>query len=95
MGNIIKDINTWAVPAVQYSVCIIDWAQAELDILDKKNTKKINDHAFHIGGEIGRFYFARSKSGRELLQVEHTRVEEKYGLNDYNRHKKSTTGRSL
>lgn len=41
VGNIIKAINTWAVPAIQYSVGIIDWAQAELDILDKKKPRKL------------------------------------------------------
>ena len=33
-GNIIKAINSWAVPVVRYTARIIDWIQAELENLD-------------------------------------------------------------
>ena len=38
-GNIIKAINSWAVPVVRYTAGIIDWIQAELKDIDRKNRK--------------------------------------------------------
>ena len=35
-GNIIKAINSWAVPVVRYTAGIIDWTQGELEDLDRK-----------------------------------------------------------
>ena len=42
--NLIKGINTWAVPLVRYSGHFLKWTGNELKPMDKKN-KKTNDHA--------------------------------------------------
>ena len=42
--NLIKGINTWAVPFVRYSGPFLKWTRDELKQMDQR-TKKINDHA--------------------------------------------------
>ena len=42
--NLIKGINTWAVPPVRYSGPFLKWTRDELKQIVTKN-KKINDHA--------------------------------------------------
>ena len=47
-GNIIKAINSWAVPVVRYTAGIMDWTQAELEDLDRKTRKLMSaHHALH------------------------------------------------
>ena len=47
-GNIIKAINSWAVPVVRYTAGIIDWTQTELEDLDRKTRKLMSaHHALH------------------------------------------------
>ena len=38
-SNIIKAINSWAVPVVRYTAGIADWTQARLEDLDRKIRK--------------------------------------------------------
>ena len=57
-GNIIKAINSWAVPVVRYTAGIIDWTQAELDDLDRKTRKLMSAyHALHPLSDVDRLYF--------------------------------------
>ena len=39
-SNIIKAINSWAVPVVRYTAGIIGWTQAELEDLDRKTMQE-------------------------------------------------------
>ena len=83
-GNIIKAINSWAVPVVRYTAGIIDWTQAELEDLDRKTMKlKSAHHALHPQNDVDRFYLPRQADGRELLQISQTVEKEKRALIDY------------
>ena len=42
--NLIKGINTWAVPSVRYSEPFLKFTREDFKRMDKK-TKKTNDHA--------------------------------------------------
>ena len=42
--NLIKEINTWAVPLVRYSGPFLKWTREELKQMDQTN-KKTNDKA--------------------------------------------------
>ena len=83
-GNIIKAINSWAVPVVRYTAGIIDWTQAELEDLDR-NTMKLKSahHALHPQNDVDRFYLPRQADGRELLKISQTAEKEKRALIDY------------
>ena len=83
-GNIIKDINSWAVPVVRYTAGMIDWTQAELGDLDRKTRKLISaHHALHPQSDVDKLYLPRQAGGRGLLQIRQTVEEEKRALNDY------------
>ena len=82
-GNIIKAINSWAVPVVLYTAGIINWTQAELEDLDRKNRKfMLAHHALHPQSYMDRIYLLRQTGGKGL-QKSDTVEEEKRSLNDY------------
>ena len=83
-GNIIKAINSWAMPVVRYTAGIIDWTQVELEDFDRKTRKLISaHHALHPQSDVNRLYLPRQAGGRGLLQIRQTAEEEKRALNDY------------
>ena len=83
-GNIIKAINSRAVPVVRYTAGIIDWTQTELEDLDRKTRKLMSAHyALHPQSDVDKLYLPRQVGGRGLLQIRQTVEEEKRALNDY------------
>jgi hypothetical protein len=83
-GNIIKAINSWAVPVIRYTAGVVDWTQAELKDLDRKTRKLMTaNHALHPQSDVDRLYLPRKTGGRGLLQIRQTFEEEKRALNDY------------
>jgi hypothetical protein len=83
-GNIIKAINSWAVPVIRYTAGVVDWTQAELEDLDRKTRKLMTaNHALHPQSDVDRLYLPRKAGGRGLLQIRQTVEEEKRALNDY------------
>lgn len=83
-GNIIKAINSWAVPVIRYTAGVVDWTQAELEELDRKTRKLMTaNHALHPQSDVDRLYLPRKAGGRGLLQIRQTVEEEKRALNDY------------
>ena len=61
-GNIIKAINSWAVPVVRYTAGIKDWTQAELEDLDRKTRKLMSGHhALHPRSDVNRLYLPIDK----------------------------------
>ncbi|XP_053114534.1 uncharacterized protein LOC128328501 isoform X2 [Hemicordylus capensis] len=83
-GNTIQAINTWAIPVIRYTAGIIDWTQAELEMLDRKTRKIMTiNHALHPRSDVDRLYLPRSSGGRGMRQVHQTVEEEKRGLEEY------------
>ena len=83
-SNIIKALNSWAVPVVRYTAGIIDWTQAELKDLERKTRKLMSaHHALHPQSDVDRLYLPRQAGGRGLLQIRQTVEEEKQALNVY------------
>ena len=46
-GNIIKAINTWAIPVLRYSAPFLTWRKTELQELDRRNRKLLTMHNAH------------------------------------------------
>ena len=64
-GNIIKEINAWAVSLVRYSAAFIDWNCAELTQLDRRTRKLITMHkALHPKSNVDRLYIP----GRRVVE---------------------------
>ena len=59
-SNIIKAINSWAVPVVRYTDEIKDWTQTELEDLDRKIRKLMSaNRALHPQSNVDRLYLPR------------------------------------
>ena len=69
--NLIKGINTWAVPLVRYSGPFLKWTRDELRQMDQKTRKLITLHkALHPRDDADRLYVPRKEGGRGLASIE-------------------------
>ena len=69
--NLIKGINTWAVPLVRYSGPFLKWTRDELKQMDQRTRKLITMHkALHPRDDVDRLYVSRKEGGRGLASIE-------------------------
>ena len=69
--NIVKGINTWAVPLVRYSGPFLKWTRDELKQMDKRTRKLMTMHkALHPRDDVDRPYVSRKEGGRGLASIE-------------------------
>ena len=83
--NLIKGINTWAVPRVRYSGPFLKWTREELKQMDQRTRKLMTMHkALHPRDDVDRLYVSRKEEGRGLASIEDSvdasiqRLEEKH-----------------
>ena len=71
--NLIKGINTWAVPQVRYSGPFLEWTREELKQMDQRKRKLMTMHkALHPRDDIDRLYVSRKEGGSGLASIEDT-----------------------
>ena len=70
--NLIKGINTWAVPLVRYSGPFLKWTREELKQMDQRTRKLID-----------RLYVSRKRRGRRLASIEDSVDTSIQRLEDY------------
>ena len=71
--NLIKGINTWAVPLVRYSGPFEKWTRVELKQMDKRIRKLKTIHkALHPRDDVDRLYVSRKEGGRRLASIENS-----------------------
>ena len=81
--NLIKGINTWAVPLVRYSEPFLKWTRDELKQMEQRTRKLMTMHkALHPRDDIDRLYVSRKEGGRGLASIENT-VHASIQLEDY------------
>ena len=69
--NLIKGINTWAVPLVRYSGSFLKWTRDELRQMDQRTRKLMTMHkVLHPGDDVDRLYAPRKEGGRGLASIE-------------------------
>ena len=69
--NLIKGINTWAVPLVRYSGFLLKWTRDELKQMDQRTRKLMTMHkALHPRDDVDRLYVSRKEGGRGLASIE-------------------------
>ena len=69
--NLIKGINTWAVPLVRYSGPFLKWTRGEHQKMDQRRRKCITMHkALYPRYEVDRLYISRKEKGSELASIE-------------------------
>ena len=71
--NLIKGINTWAVPLVRYSGPYLKWTREELKHLDQRTRKLMTMHkALHPRDHFDRLYISRKEGERGRASIENT-----------------------
>ena len=69
--NLIKGINTWAVPIMKYSGPFLKWTKEELRQIDQRTRKLMTMHkALHPRDDRDRLYVSRKEGGRSLANIE-------------------------
>ena len=82
--NLIKGINTWAVPLVRYSGPFLKWTREELKQMDQRIRKLMTMHkALHPRDDVDRLYVSRKEGGRGLVCIEDTVDASIQRLEDY------------
>ena len=82
--NLIKGINTWAVPLVRYSGPFLKWTREELKQMDQRTRKLMTMHkALHPRDNVDWLYVSRKEGGRGLVNIEDTADASIQRLEDY------------
>ena len=69
--NLIKGINTWAVPLFRYSGPFLKWTRDELRQMDQRTRKLMTIHkALHPRDDVDRLDISRKKGERRLASIE-------------------------
>ena len=69
--NLIKEINTWAVPLVRYSGPSLKWTREKLKQMDQRTRKLMTMHkALHPRDDIDRLYVSIKEWGRRNYSIE-------------------------
>ena len=69
--NLIKGINSWAMPLVRYSGPFLKWTRDELKQMDQRTRKLMTMHkALHPRNDVDRLYVSRKEGGRGLASIE-------------------------
>ena len=76
--NLIKGINTWALPLVRYSAPFLKWTRDELKQMDQITRKLMTMHkALHPRDDVDRLYVSKKK-GKEDLPASKTALTHRY-----------------
>ena len=74
-GNLVRRVNTWAVPLLRYSAAFVSWRKSELQVIDRKTKKLFTIYgALHPKSDVDRLYITRKEGGRGVISTE-DRVE--------------------
>ena len=69
--NLIKGINTWAVPLVRYLGPFLKWTREELRQMDQRTRKLMTMHkALNPKDNVDRLSVPRKEEGRGLASIE-------------------------
>ena len=82
--NLIKGINTWAVPLIRYSEPFLKWTRDELKQMDQRTRKLMTMHkALHPRDDVDRLYASRKEGGRGLASIEDSVYASIHRLENY------------
>ena len=69
-GNLVTEINTWAMSLVRYGAGVIEWYQQELENIDRRTRKMMHLYdAIHPRADVDRLYVRRDEGGRGLMSI--------------------------
>ena len=68
-GNLVREVNAWAVSLLRYLAAFVSWRKSELRAINR-NTRKYIYGALHPKSDVGRLYTPRKEGGRGLISIE-------------------------
>lgn len=69
--NIIKAVNTYAIPVLTYSFGIVKWSNTDLEAINRLNRIKLTEHRkLHPNSCIERVTISRKEGGRGLIDLQ-------------------------
>ena len=69
--NLIKGIDTWALPLVRYSGPFLKWTRDGLKNMDQRTRKLMTMHkVLYPWDDVDRIYISRKEGGREITSIE-------------------------
>ena len=82
--NLIKGIDTLAVPLVRYSEPFLKWTRDELKQMNQRTRKLMTMHkSLHSRDDVDRLYVSRKERGRGLASIEDSADASIQRLEDY------------
>ena len=73
-GNIITEINTWAISLLRYSA-FLDWTGAKSEQMIRRTRKLMTmHHVLKPKSDVGRIFLSRKEGGRGLISVEDSKI---------------------
>ena len=70
-GNLVQEVNTWAVSLLRYSAVFISWRKFELQAIDSETRKLFTIYGgLHPKSDVDRLYVPRKDGGRGLKAIE-------------------------
>ncbi|XP_050549514.1 uncharacterized protein LOC126910674 [Spodoptera frugiperda] len=86
--NLIKSINTFAIPVLTYSFGIINWSKADLTKLQRLiNTSLTKNRKHHPRSCVQRITLPRDEGGRGLIDVQNLHNQQIINLRNFFMHK--------
>ena len=59
-GNLVRGVNTWAVPLLRHSTAFVSWSKSELQAIDRKARNLSTIYAaVHPKSDVDRLYISR------------------------------------
>ena len=66
-GNLVHEVNTWAVSLLRYSAAFASWRKSELQAIDRKTRKLFTIYgALHPKSDVDRLYIPRKKRSKRF-----------------------------
>ena len=82
--NLIKGLNSFALPLVKYSGPFLKWTRDELKKMDQRTRNLMTMHkGLHPRDDVDRLYVSRKQAGRGLTSIEDTVDASIQRLEDY------------
>ena len=68
--NLIKEINTWAIPTGIYSRSFLNWTREELQQMDQRTRKLMTKHKnLHLRYDVESLHISRKEGGRGIASI--------------------------
>ncbi|MXP61693.1 hypothetical protein [Pantoea sp. Taur] len=82
-GNLIKAINTWAIPVLTYTFGVLKWSNTELEELNRLvRVLFTSERKRHPKSSVERMYLPRKQGGRGLICLLRSCREQEHHLRD-------------